>query len=263
MFSIGDTQTSEIITQQRCETELVATAMNQMTSTVHDVADTINQTATHALEATKQTIEGSKVVDTAVREINKLAEQIAEAAVTINELELHSDNINSVMDVIKGIAEQTNLLALNAAIEAARAGEQGRGFAVVADEVRTLAVRTQESTKEINQMIDKLQAGTRAAVLIMEQSRNQTETAVECAKKSGEAFDDISASVNNISAMCEQIAGAAEEQGAVSEEINRNIVQINDMSSQTAIGAEQTSVASRDLATMAAQLKGLVSNFAV
>ena len=262
-MSVVTTQTSEIITQQRCETELVATAMNQMTSTVHDVADTINQTATHALEATKQTIEGSKVVDTAVREINKLAEQIAEAAVTINELELHSDNINSVMDVIKGIAEQTNLLALNAAIEAARAGEQGRGFAVVADEVRTLAVRTQESTKEINQMIDKLQAGTRAAVLIMEQSRNQTETAVECAKKSGEAFDDISASVNNISAMCEQIAGAAEEQGAVSEEINRNIVQINDMSSQTAIGAEQTSVASRDLATMAAQLKGLVSNFAV
>jgi len=256
-------QTSEVINQQRSETELVSIAMNQMTSTSRDVSGNISQTASHAFDATKQTVAGSKVVDTAVSEINKLSDQIAEAAVTIKELEQHSDNINSVMDVIKGIAEQTNLLALNAAIEAARAGEQGRGFAVVADEVRTLAVRTQESTKEINAMIDKLQVGTRAAVNIMEKSRNQTDTAVECARQSGEAFTVISTSVNQISTMCEQIASAAEEQGLVSEEISKNIVDINEMSSQTASGAQETSDASKDLANMSSQLKVLVGNFAV
>jgi len=256
-------QTSLIIDQQRNETQLVSSAMDQMTSTSREVSDIITQTANHAVEATAQTMEGSKIVDNAVAEINTLSEQIDQASVTIEQLEQHSGQINSVMDVIKGIAEQTNLLALNAAIEAARAGEQGRGFAVVADEVRTLAVRTQESTKEINSMIEKLQLGTSDAVTMMQKSRNQTNTAVECAKKSGEAFTLISASVNQISTMCEKIATAATDQGIVSEQISKNIIDINEMSSQTAIGAQETSAASEDLAAMSSKLKVLVSDFAV
>jgi len=256
-------QTSLIIDQQRNETQLVSSAMDQMTSTSREVSDIITQTANHAVEATAQTMEGSKIVDNAVAEINTLSEQIDQASVTIEQLEQHSGQINSVMDVIKGIAEQTNLLALNAAIEAARAGEQGRGFAVVADEVRTLAVRTQESTKEINSMIEKLQLGTSDAVTMMQKSRNQTNTAVECAKKSGEAFTLISASVNQISTICEKIATAATDQGIVSEQISKNIIDINEMSSQTAIGAQETSAASEDLAAMSSKLKVLVSDFAV
>ena len=262
-MSVVTEQRSMIINEHQGETELVATARNEMTSTVHDVSDNIAKTASYAREVIQHTVDGGKIVETAVFEINKLSDQISQAAVTVNELEQHSHNINSVMDVIKSIAEQTNLLALNAAIEAARAGEQGRGFAVVADEVRTLAVRTQTSTKEINQMIEKLQVGTRSAVEIMEQSRQQTETAVSSTQKSGSAFEIIASSVQEINDMCQQISDAAEEQGQVSEEINRNIVKINDMSAQSATGAEQTSVASQNLAGMASDLKGLVSSFSV
>ncbi len=256
-------QSSEIIQQQRSETEQVATAMNEMTATVQEVAGNISDTANAANEAQEHTENGSRVVGQAVEQINKLAEQIEHASQTIHNLEQHSEEISSVMDVIKGIAEQTNLLALNAAIEAARAGEQGRGFAVVADEVRTLAGRTQESTEEINQMIEKLQTGSRQAVQVMEQSREQAQSAVEHAGESGSAFSTIADAVSRINGMSTQISSAAEEQGAVSEEINQNIVKINDMANQTAAGAEQTSVASKDLARMATELQGIVSQFAV
>ncbi len=262
-LSVVTGQTSCIIQKQRAETEQVATAMNEMTATVQEVAQNISHTASAASEANEHTMSGQQVVGQAVSQIGQLAEQIEQASATINELEQQSEGINSVLDVIKGIAEQTNLLALNAAIEAARAGEQGRGFAVVADEVRTLAGRTQESTEEINQMIDKLQSGSQRAVQVMEKSREQARIVVAHATESGEALATIATAVTRINDMSTQIASAAEEQSAVSEEINRNIVKINDVANDTANGAEQTSEASQDLACMATELQGVVSQFNV
>ncbi|MCU7850300.1 MAG: methyl-accepting chemotaxis protein [Candidatus Thiodiazotropha sp. (ex Lucinoma kastoroae)] len=256
-------QTSETIQNQRSETEQVATAMNEMTVTVQQVAVNINHTASAADEANQQTSEGSLIVQRSIAQINKLAEQVETSSHTINDLEKHSETINTVLDVIKGIADQTNLLALNAAIEAARAGEQGRGFAVVADEVRTLADRTRKSTDEINGMIEKLQAGSRQAVTVMDQSREEAKSAVEFATQTGDALATITQAVEKINEMSTQIASAAEEQGSVAEEINRNIVKINDMSNQTADGASETATASQDLARMATELQGLVERFTV
>lgn len=256
-------QSSQTIKEQLTETELVATAMNEMTSTVQEVATNITYSATAANEANTQTDDGNRVVKHAIEQINKLAEQVETSSQTINEVEQHSEAINAVLDVIKGIAEQTNLLALNAAIEAARAGEQGRGFAVVADEVRTLAGRTQESTEEINDMIEKLQQGSRQAVSVMKQSREQATAAVDFASQSGEALSTIAGAVGKINDMSTQIASAAEEQGVTSEEINRNIIRINDMVSQTAGGAEHIATASQDLANMAVGMQDLVRKFKV
>ncbi len=257
------TQTSETIQIQRTETEQVATAMNEMTATVQDVAVNINETANAADHAFEQTQQGSQIVQQAIAQINRLADQVENSSRTINELEHHSEAINTVLDVIKGIADQTNLLALNAAIEAARAGEQGRGFAVVADEVRTLAGRTRQSTDEINDMIEKLQSGSRQAVTVMDQSREEAKSAVEFATQTGTALATITQAVEKINEMSSQIASAAEEQGSVAEEINRNIVRINDMSNQTADGANETATASRNLAQMATELQGLVAQFTV
>jgi methyl-accepting chemotaxis protein len=257
------TQTSGTIQTQRSETEQVATAMNEMTATVQDVAVNINHTASAADDAYEQTQEGSKIVEQAIAQINRLAEQVESSSQTINDLEHHSEAINTVLDVIKGIADQTNLLALNAAIEAARAGEQGRGFAVVADEVRTLAGRTRQSTDEINEMIEKLQSGSRQAVTVMGQSREEAKSAVEFATQTGTALATITQAVEKINEMSTQIASAAEEQGSVAEEINRNIVKINDMSNQTADGANETAAASQNLAHMATELQGLVAKFTV
>ena len=256
-------QTTRTVEEQRGETEQVATAMNQMTATVQNVAASISQTAESARKASEHTGEGAQVVQRAVEEINSLARQIEASARTIDEVEQHSETISAVLEVIRGVAEQTNLLALNAAIEAARAGDQGRGFAVVADEVRTLAGRTQQSTEEINDMIDKLQSCSRQAVEVMRQSLEQSRSAVDLAARSGQALDTIAEAVRRIDHMNAEIAGAAKEQHTVSEEINRNIVRISDMATQTAEGAEETSAASRDLARMAAGLQGLVAQFRV
>jgi methyl-accepting chemotaxis protein len=254
-------QTSDALRDQRSETEMVATAIHEMSATAKDVAANIAHTATAASEANEQTVGGSRVVNQSIEQINQLAKQIDTSSQAITEVEQYSDAISSVLDVIKGVAEQTNLLALNAAIEAARAGEQGRGFAVVADEVRTLAGRTQQSTEEINDTIEKLQAGSHQAVHAMEQSRKEMQSAVEYATQTGEALDAIAGAVSKIDEMSTQIASASEEQGAVSEEINKNITRINDMSSQTAAGAEDTATASGDLSRMASELQGLVAQF--
>jgi len=253
--------TGGIIQNQRSETEQVATAMNEMTATVQEVAQNITHTANAAGEANEHSANGRKIVDQTIDQMNDLARQVEEATATIHELEQQSESINAVLDVIKSIAEQTNLLALNAAIEAARAGEQGRGFAVVADEVRTLAGRTQVSTEEINQMIEKLQTGSQKAVQVMDKSLEQARAVVERATQSGVALSTIAEAVEKIDNMSTQIASAAEEQSSVSEEINRNIVKINEMANETASGAEQTSIASQDLARMASELQGVVSQF--
>ncbi len=256
-------QTSGAIESQRMETEQVATAMNEMTATVQQVSDNINQTADATTDANNQTKAGSQVVEKTIAQINKLAEQVEVSSKTIHELEEQTEAINAVLVVIKGIAEQTNLLALNAAIEAARAGEQGRGFAVVADEVRTLASRTRESTDEINEMIEKLQSGSRHAVTAMDQSRLEAESAVDFARQAGDALASITRAVLQVNEMSTQIASAAVEQGAVAEEINRNIDKISNMSNQTAEGAKETAIANQDLARMATKLNGLVGQFTV
>ncbi len=261
--SVITTQTSANIQQQQSETEQIATAMSEMSATVREVAENVGNTSTAANYANAATEEGGKVMEGAVQGIQQLAEQIDNTADVIAHVEQDSENINTVLDVIKGIAEQTNLLALNAAIEAARAGEQGRGFAVVADEVRTLAGRTQESTAEINQIIEKLQSGSRNAVQAMSQSREQARTVVDQATLAGSSLTTIAKSVSQIDEMSTQIATAAEEQHTVAEDMNRNIVQISDMATQNASGAVQTSQAGQDLARMASELRGLVEQFQV
>lgn len=260
-MSVVTAQTSQTIQEQRNETEQVATAMTEMTATVREVASNITLTASSANEANEQTIEGNRVVQQAISQINELARQLETSEEAIHEVDQQSEAISTVLDVIKGIADQTNLLALNAAIEAARAGELGRGFAVVADEVRTLAGRTQQSTEEINGIIEKLQSGSRQAVAVMNQSREQSKSAVDYATRSGDALILIAEAVERINQMSTQIASAAEEQSVVSEEVNRNIIKINDMSAETAVGASQTAQASQNLAVMATQLEGLVGQF--
>ncbi|MES9993680.1 MAG: methyl-accepting chemotaxis protein [Candidatus Thiodiazotropha sp.] len=257
------TQTTQGINQQLTETSQVATAMNEMSATVQEVARNAVEAAEAAREADGTFHQGKQVIDKVIDAIGELAKEVEEAAGVIQQLESESMNIGSVLDVIKSIAEQTNLLALNAAIEAARAGEQGRGFAVVADEVRTLAGRTQESTQEIEEMISNLQSGANNAVKVMAEGKAMTQVGVEQAAAAGEALQTINTAVEQISNMNTQIASAAEEQSSVTEEINRSIVSINQVAEQSATGAEQTSQASDDLARLADQLKGLVARFKV
>jgi methyl-accepting chemotaxis protein len=257
------TQTTQGINQQLTETGQVATAMNQMSATVQEVARNAVKAAEAARDADTTFHQGKQVIDKVIDAIGELAKEVDEAANVIQKLESESMNIGSVLDVIKSIAEQTNLLALNAAIEAARAGEQGRGFAVVADEVRTLAGRTQESTQEIEEMISNLQSGANNAVKVMAEGKAMTQVGVDQAAAAGEALKTINAAVEQITGMNTQIASAAEEQSSVTEEINRSIVSINEVAEQSSTGAQQTAQASDDLARLAEQLKGLVGRFKV
>ncbi|MCP4126190.1 MAG: methyl-accepting chemotaxis protein [Gammaproteobacteria bacterium] len=256
-------QTNDIIQAQERETQQAAIAMAEMSSTVHDVASNITTTASAANEANNETSKGQRVVNEVVSGMSQLADQVDSAAELITALEQDSDNINTVLDVIKSIAEQTNLLALNAAIEAARAGEQGRGFAVVADEVRTLAGRTQESTAEINEIIEKLQSGSRTAVTAMSKSREQARAVAEQASHAGSSLDTVAESVSRIDEMSMHIATAAEEQSSVAENMNSNIDHINEMASQNTEAAKQTCQTGKQLASMATHLEGLVQRFRI
>ena len=255
--------TNQALVQQTSEIQLVATAMNEMTATVQEVANNATSTSSSSNDAAQESTAGSTIVQETISSIQSLAGDVENAANVIHQLEADSGNIGAVLDVIKGIAEQTNLLALNAAIEAARAGEQGRGFAVVADEVRTLASRTQSSTTEIEEIIDTLQKGTHSAVEVMESGQALAQDSVEKAVKAGAALKNITNAVNNISDMNTQIATAAEEQTSVADEINRNIINISDATDRTNRGATETSAASEELARMATNLQDMISQFKV
>ena len=256
-------ETRDSIQQLYSEAEQSATAINEMTATTQEVTKNISHAASAAQEANNETSVGQQVVDKTISQIKALASQIDGAANTIHELESDSQNISSVLDVIKGIAEQTNLLALNAAIEAARAGEQGRGFAVVADEVRTLASRTQESTSEINQMIDRLQSGAHQAVEAMNSSCEQARSAVEQATSAGTSLSSISSAVGLIDEMNAQIASAMKEQEVVADEVNRNIVRISDLAGRSTAAAEHAATSSHHLSESSSNLEGLVEHFKV
>ncbi|MEE5121469.1 methyl-accepting chemotaxis protein [Pseudomonas alliivorans] len=256
-------QTSAGVNSQKVETDQVATAMHEMSATVHEVARNAEQASVAAADADKEARAGDKVVGEAIGQIERLAAEVVRSSDAMTVLEQESDKIGKVMDVIKAVAEQTNLLALNAAIEAARAGEAGRGFAVVADEVRGLAQRTQQSTEEIESLVAGLQNGTRQVSEIMLGSRTLTDSSVELTRKAGVSLESITRTVSNIQAMNQQIAAAAEQQSSVADEISRSIVNGRDVSEQTAEASEETAASSVELARLGGQLQMLVSHFRV
>nr|WP_122425217.1 methyl-accepting chemotaxis protein [Pseudomonas viridiflava] len=256
-------QTSAGVNSQKIETDQVATAMHEMSATVHEVARNAEQASVAAADADKEARAGDKVVGEAIGQIERLAAEVVRSSDAMTVLEQESDKIGKVMDVIKAVAEQTNLLALNAAIEAARAGEAGRGFAVVADEVRGLAQRTQQSTEEIESLVAGLQNGTRQVSEIMLGSRTLTDSSVELTRKAGVSLESITRTVSNIQAMNQQIAAAAEQQSSVADEISRSIVNVRDVSEQTAEASEETAASSVELARLGGQLQMLVSHFRV
>ena len=256
-------QTSVGVQKQREETDQVATAMHQMAATVQEVAQNAEQASLAARQADDQARQGDRVVKEAIGQIDNLSAEVEHSALAIEELNAESGRIGSVLEVIRAVAEQTNLLALNAAIEAARAGEQGRGFAVVADEVRALARRTHDSTEEIEGLIGKLQRVAQKAVEQMQTSRNLTLRTVELAGEAGTALGRITDSVSTIEQMNQQIAAASEEQSAVAENISESVTRVRDIGEQSASGSEQTASASAELARLGVELQGLVARFSI
>ena len=256
-------ESSQAVASQRSQIEQVATAMNEMSATSQEVARSAALAVTSAEQVNTETLSGRKLVESSVDGIGKLADEIENSVKVINKLADDSSSISRVLEVIKGVAEQTNLLALNAAIEAARAGEQGRGFAVVADEVRTLARRTQQSTEEIEQMIARLQEGVGGAVKAMGASHNMTGATVDASLKVQDALGNILRSVTQIVDQSQQIAAAAEEQTAVSHDIDHNIVQINQAGERTAEGARQAEQSSNRMAQLVKDLQHIISAFRV
>ncbi|SHM88523.1 HAMP domain-containing methyl-accepting chemotaxis protein [Phytopseudomonas punonensis] len=256
-------QTSAGVNSQKVETDQVATAMHEMSATVQEVARNAAEASQAASDADRQANEGDRVVGEAIAQIERLAAEVTRSTEAMSHLQQESNKIGSVMDVIKAVAEQTNLLALNAAIEAARAGEAGRGFAVVADEVRGLAQRTQKSTEEIEELVAGLQHGTQQVANIMHSSRVLTDSSVELTRKAGGSLESITRTVSNIQSMNQQIAAAAEQQSAVAEEISRSVINVRDISEQTASASEETAASSVELARLGSQLQQMVSHFRV
>ncbi|WP_395504536.1 methyl-accepting chemotaxis protein [Ectopseudomonas hydrolytica] len=254
-------QTSAGVQTQKLETEQAATAMHQMAATVQEVAQNAEQASLAARDADLEAQQGNRVVQQAVDQIDSLASEVEQSAEAIAALNQESARIGSVLEVIRNVAEQTNLLALNAAIEAARAGEQGRGFAVVADEVRALAKRAQDSTEEIESLIAGLQRMAKGAVQQMDSSRELTRRTVELAGEAGDALGRITQAVSTIEQMNQQIAAAAEEQSAVAEAINESVTRVRDIGEQSAAATEQTAASSAELARLGGELQELVRQF--
>ncbi|MCL1066716.1 methyl-accepting chemotaxis protein [Shewanella olleyana] len=254
---------SEGVSRQLSETDMVATAITEMGATIEEIASNTEQAALKANETNDHAQQGLVSVEQTIVKIQTLASQLSDSSEVVGDLERDSETIGSVLDVIRGIAEQTNLLALNAAIEAARAGEQGRGFAVVADEVRSLAMRTQESTEEISKIITTLQSRTHSIVQLMDASQQQGSDSVEQAAGAGDLLQSITQDVQTISDMSTQIATAIEEQSMVAAEVNKNVVIIRDIADETASATEENSAATQDVRNRAESLHEAVSLFKV
>lgn len=254
-------QNIEGVRNQQSESDQAATAMTEMEQTAVNVAANTSEASDATRQADQQSEEGRKVVNNAINSINTLADNITQASMVIKQLEENSDGIGKVIEVISQIAEQTNLLALNAAIEAARAGEQGRGFAVVADEVRTLATRTHKATQEIQGMIEGLQGQAKNAAKVMSTSLEHSKGSVTEAAHAGESLDRITQVIGTINQMNKQIATAANEQSVVAGQISCNIVAINDVTSQAADNSEKVAQESEKLSKLAENLQQLMGQF--
>ncbi|RRW66627.1 methyl-accepting chemotaxis protein [Pseudomonas fluorescens] len=254
-------QTNLEVNSQKEETEQVATAMNQMTATVHDVARNAEEAALAAQTADDKVESGQQVVRQSMARIEQLADSATSASSSIESLSAEIQNIGTVLEVIKSVAEQTNLLALNAAIEAARAGEQGRGFAVVADEVRALARRTQQSTEEIERLVSALRAAAQSSVQQIRSSGELVKLAVSDALQTESALGSIAAAVSLIQQMNQQIAAAAEEQSSVAEEINRSVTQIRASADHSSVAMRGNAASSVELAQLGGELRSMVGHF--
>ncbi|SFH32051.1 methyl-accepting chemotaxis protein [Pseudomonas sp. NFACC45] len=254
-------QTNLEVSSQKEETEQVATAMNQMTATVHDVARNAEEAAQAAQTADDKVESGQQVVRQSMVRIEQLADSATSASSSIESLSAEIQNIGTVLSVIKSVAEQTNLLALNAAIEAARAGEQGRGFAVVADEVRALAKRTQQSTEEIERLVSALRSAAQTSVQQIQSSGELVKMAVSDALQTESALGSIAAAVSLIQQMNQQIAAAAEQQSSVAEEINRSVTSIRASADQSSLAMQGNAASSIELAQLGVELKGMVGHF--